>query len=166
VPTKSDKEQNQQRIYVAYREQDYLVPERSSDGDGSRYSGYSYYDLDFNVLGVYRNRQLAEGKAGSKCWVEEIEVGFDPAKVDEVYLVVVRYRDGGTFGSTGYWKLIGPYLTSKEAYGVEDAINKDAYGDPKKEYMPWRGYFASLTSVGVEIFRLRGDIDNEATEQS
>ena len=88
-------------------------------------------------------------------WSETIEVDFDPKESEHLYVVVVRYSSGSTFGSThGHWYIEGAYKTYDEAEKIEIAISKGTGRyDPEKKnraYMPWVGYFESLEGASVE----------------
>lgn len=95
-------------------------------------------------------------------WSETIEVDFDPTELDHLYIVVVRYSSGSTFGRThGHWHIEGAYKTYDEAEKIEMAISKGTgWYDPEKDYgdraypgrtgMPWVGYFESLEGATVE----------------
>jgi len=80
-------------------------------------------------------------------WSETIEVDFDPKKLDHLYVVIVRYSSGDTFGTTlGNWHIIGAYKSFKKAEKIRISIDKNKY----KGYKPWEGYFESLEGVTVE----------------
>ncbi len=83
----------------------------------------------------------------------EPDANFEYAKC--VYVVLVRYYDGDTFGSTtGLHKIMGVYADNKDAECIRDAI-KGKYYDSKQnrgsgyDGNPWTGYFAGLESVDV-----------------
>lgn len=82
-------------------------------------------------------------------WSETINIDFDPKGMEHLYVVVVRYSSGSTFGSThGHWYIVGAYKGYKEAEAVEVSISKNKYKG--KRYKPWEGYFESLEGVTVE----------------
>ncbi|MHA1794809.1 MAG: hypothetical protein ACTSUK_01760 [Promethearchaeota archaeon] len=80
-------------------------------------------------------------------WSETIEIDFDPSKLEYLYVVIVRYSSGDTFGSTlGNWHIAGAYANFAKAKKIENKINNDTY----KGYTPWVGYFEALEGVTVE----------------
>lgn len=59
----------------------------------------------------------------------------------EVYVVVVRYSTGDSFGTThGAWHLEGVYQNFDEADAVKNAILSDKSDD----WAIWKGYFETL----------------------
>lgn len=71
---------------------------------------------------------------------------FNPAKLKHVSLVVVRYGDGDTFGTShGNCYIEGVYKTSDEADKVVDSIIKNEY----KGYKAWDQYFGGLEDCYV-----------------
>lgn len=95
-------------------------------------------------------------------------------KADQVFLVIVRYYDGGTFGRTcGNYKVQGSFLTEKEALDFAESIengtyekeaekarkkSKSVFGGP---YMPWVGYFSGLEGVEVHCFSVQNEPKNK-----
>lgn len=78
--------------------------------------------------------------------VETIDTYFNPMVGDKVYLVIVRYSTGDTFGTTfGEWKIIGIFKTETESELVRFDIENGTYKGSK----PWQGYFERLESVDV-----------------
>lgn len=92
-------------------------------------------------------------------WPEEIQTELDVSGLNKVWMVVVRYFDGGTFGRTnGYWKIIDVYKTDEEAYAKAKEIKEDkrTWRELKKgEYQPWKSYFSGLEDV--EVHRMEID---------
>lgn len=93
---------------------------------------------------------------------------------DTVFIVVVRYQTGGTFGcSSGNWQIEGVFTTSEEAFKMKELIQEDnkAYIDSRQcirggnnvaieekyvssnGYKCWQGYFEVLESVEVSVFK-------------
>lgn len=75
---------------------------------------------------------------------DSIEVDEETFTSDVVYLAVVRYSDGDTFGqSSGHWHIVGAYSTVKEAdQKLKEALDGEGY-------KPWNGYFSSLEDTDV-----------------
>jgi len=86
-------------------------------------------------------------------WVETVYCDFDPKEHigDGIYLIVVRYETGNSFGrSPGQWYVEGVYNDSEEAIDIAKSIKDNKY--TKEEYPVWKGYFETLE--GVEIHKL------------
>lgn len=93
-----------------------------------------------------------------KSWHEEIEVDFDPKEFlgKDLFLVVVRYSDGDTFGTTyGHWRVIGVYTDVETVSEVEKEIqetlkNENKYYYKTNKYVkfaPWIGYFSGYETT-------------------
>lgn len=78
---------------------------------------------------------------------------------DYVYLVVVRYQDGNTFGTTyGYWNVHLVTTDQKEAVDRRaDILNGTLPKAPGTNYHPWEGYFTHLEDVEIHAFKLKDD---------
>jgi len=92
---------------------------------------------------------------------ERIEIDFKPEKGTDVFLVVVRYTDGDTFGTSyGNWHIECVFQKRKEAKELKEKIEKEEkeYEDNGRKwskddvYRPWRGYFERMEYV--EIYNL------------
>jgi len=92
---------------------------------------------------------------------ERIEIDFKPEEGTDVFLLVVRYESGDTFGrSYGNWHIFGVYQKRKEAKQLKVRIEREEqeYEDGGREWKdsdchkPWRGYFERME--GVEIYNL------------
>lgn len=90
----------------------------------------------------------------------DIEVIAPEANASKVYVTIVRYFDGDTFGRTcGLHRIEGVFLERKDAEQKRDAI-KGAYFDPNQrngryDGNPWTGYFAGMESCEVEELEVR-----------
>jgi hypothetical protein len=74
---------------------------------------------------------------------ETIGVDFDPTAFvgEKIYMVLVRYFDGDTFGRvTGCWYVEGIYTDLKKAKRIVSRIETGKYKD-KNTYLPWQTYF-------------------------
>jgi len=70
-----------------------------------------------------------------------------------LWVVVARYYDGGTFGSTsGYGSIEGVFETDVEAQEMEQKIRIGKA--PGEGYKPWAGYFSGLEDVEVHLVAL------------
>jgi hypothetical protein len=102
------------------------------------------------------------------------EVSPEVYKAEKVFLVIVRYYDGGTFGRTcGNWKVMGSFLTEQESLDFAESIENGTYEKEVKKtrkksrsffggpYMPWIGYFSGLEGVEVHCFTIQDAIGNK-----
>jgi hypothetical protein len=122
-------------------------------------------EKDHEVHGVY-SCDAKDGRGWSR-YNESIDVGFEPVTGAEVFLVVVTYGTGDTFGhSSGNVSIVGCYEEEAHSDSIAADIRFDddnsRYGEMKKGrkerfsgYKAWTGYFESLE--GVEVHRLRLD---------
>lgn len=107
-----------------------------------RWTDHTDEHIEFSLTHCYdRSEKIKE-------WIrEQVDVSFEPKVEQEVYVVVVRYTTGGTFGRTlGAWYIEGVYEHQGQADKVVKAIEKDKY----QGYKPWIGYFEHLESVDYE----------------
>lgn len=98
---------------------------------------------------TYRTFKLLGAWTTAQDWVETVEVDFTPKSGEKVYIIVVRYSTGDSFGrSNGHWHIEGAYNDRDEAEAIGKRI---AHGNYKKDsYLPWNGYFEHLEEVSVE----------------
>lgn len=108
--------------------------------------------IDFSPESLYLDEQDVSS------WRKEtIKIDEDVSRGDIVFLVIVRYGDGGTFGRTlGYWQIFGATKDGDKARELSRAIPN---GDWKSSsilseysYDVWSGYFSSFE--GVDVFPL------------
>ena len=91
----------------------------------------------------------------------DITVSDEVYNADEVFLVIVRYQTGDTFGTSyGNWTVWAAVTSADEAEKISDditsgALEKAREKDPSKYvYLPWVGYFESLEGVEIHSFRV------------
>lgn len=86
--------------------------------------------------------------------------GHNIEVADEVFIVVVRYRDGDSFGSShGNWTVWAATATEAEAIKIAGSITdgslvKEEEKAKGRVYFPWTGYFNGLEGVEVHGFRV------------
>lgn len=146
---KSTKKENKYYLWLDYDE-DRSESGDSDHGDGTPYSGYSRHYIQWNLNGVHRKEDSIE-----KFFKDSKEVSEETFNSEKVWVVVVRYGDGGTFGHTdGYWDI--PLITSSRNEAIEkvEFIKQTVKGQVKKpdEYYTWNGYFANLEDVYAKEF--------------
>lgn len=112
-----------------------------------RWSSHEDEYRHFEIEGVWLDRE------NSPWMVESVDVNFEPQKGQFVYVLVVIYSSGGTFGRNyGNGCIVGVYKTPEEAAEVEKTIYDKTY---PQEYPPWVGYFESLEDVKIECERVK-----------
>jgi len=71
----------------------------------------------------------------------------DLLKLNELYLAVIRYSTGDTFGhTTGAWHIVGAAPTYKIA---ELMLNEALNSSKENTYKPWEGYFERFENTEV-----------------
>jgi len=84
---------------------------------------------------------------------ETVYAQFNPTKAKRAHLVVVKYQDGDTFGTShGNVYIEGAYRTKKEADRIAKSIEDDIY---KGGYKAWSRYFKSLEECRGCLLRHR-----------
>lgn len=130
------------KIYVSYTENRTggasLSNEKWSDREDTR--------VDFQLVGV--------------SVVEPTDWYKEPFDLDcqdlpnIIYVVLVRYKDGDSFGSSyGNGHIEGIYSSEDEAQKIVESIRNKTY--TKNIYVPWEGYFNKLISVNYHPMMVR-----------
>lgn len=126
------RKKNNYDLYLRYVETERIL--ESKEGDHN-------YEKSFVPLSLHINKP-------EKGIFDRIAVDFDPSDEKVVWLVVVRYRDGSSFGFTeGQWSVKGAFLSSSDAYALKEQIENDAV--PSEMHCEWKSYFATLTDVTI-----------------
>ena len=124
-------------VYLRYESSTYGGAVCAGEDPNKRYVCHEPTHTEFTPTGIVLEQPG---------WSESIQVDFDPSKCDTLYVVIVRYSSGGTFGTShGHWHVIGAYKTYIQAMKVEKTIPDKYKGDK-----PWEGYFESFEKVGIE----------------
>ena len=137
--------------------------ETSSSG-GEALSNEAWSDRSDEVT-TFRPTNIFLDREDKTAWRnEDVNSDEDVVAGDSVYLVVVRYGDGDTFGhSTGNYSFWGIYRCIEKAKKLKELIRADYVNNSKKieeqikelatrDYVSlydWRGYFNSLESVEI-----------------
>lgn len=126
----------------------YLEYDEFSEGgeplDDGEWCSYSDTIITWTLGKVFLNKKNA-------AWCRsEQKADFDVKKGDTVYVVVVKYSTGNTFGSSyGNGYIEGVYQYKGQASKVMEDIYGNRYNKLGK-YPPWIGYFESLEEVLIE----------------
>jgi hypothetical protein len=107
----------------------------------------SHTDVNVDVKFIRLHREMPK----NRFFYDSIELpNKKMLKMDKLFLAVVRYGTGDTFGHTnGAWYVVGIAPTYKIA---EAMLEEETKPSPKGSYKQWEGYFESLD--GTEIHEL------------
>ena len=141
-------------LYLTYSTTETIV---ESEHDEPGEYGWSQSERNFTPHHLTRTKPTTHYE-----WYQ-IEVADDLLKKDHLWMVVVRYTDGCTFGSTsGYFKIIDCVVDRTYADELERQIRAGEYetyytwnGKEQKALNEWEGYFASLDDVEIHGMEVR-----------
>jgi len=141
-------------LYLAYQETHTGGEPESDEQWSSRSPGY----LMVSFTGLGREKTPHDGFFPSSN-EHEVEVSDEVYASCEVYLVIPRYRDGDSFGTThGHWTVWAAVTSEEEALRIAEDANKtdNPYRRDRTPgpYRPWEGYFARLENVEIHHFRV------------
>lgn len=144
-------------LWLRYSEHENCIHD---DFNSQDWSGYSEYEKEFTPLSLHRSEPKNKSYGD---YPERLELDFNPARSKKLWLVIVRYSDGGTFGTThGYWKVKAICKDDKKAGEIAQQIRSGTFPKPTYQWHgkthtgmhEWEGYFSSLDDVeihGMEI---------------
>jgi hypothetical protein len=144
-PAKEVKEPK--RLYIEYNRSEY-GGEAIDPSD--RWSNRTVTVITVDFIRLHREQPK------NRFFYDSIEVlNEDLIKLDKLYLAVVRYSTGDTFGRTeGEWDIVGVAPTYKIAeVMLEEAIKPAKPGD-YKNYKPWEGYFERLEDTEIHTMEV------------
>lgn len=126
-------------LYIRFHEECLRYEENHDDN-------YGYTEMSYTVEAVHANEIGGFG-------VEKVALPWDPWGADRIFLLVVRYTDGTTFGHTsGRGMVVCGYQTEAEAEEAATLIREER----SDFHGPWLSYFGSLDSVTVEAHWVQG----------
>ncbi len=132
------------RLYIEY---DQFENGGDSIDPNDRWSNRTDRVIEVNFIKLHRQQPA------HRFFYDSIEINKDLAKIDKLYLCVVRYSTGDTFGrTTGEWYIVGVAPNYQIAsLMLQEAIIPSKEGD-YRNYKPWEGYFERLETT--EIYEL------------
>jgi hypothetical protein len=129
------------RLWLEYVE-DITGGEICAGQENDAWPSHEDTDIEVNFIRLHRDEPK------NKFFNHSVEVDERLIGLDRLYLAVVRYSTGDTFGHTeGAWYIVGLAPTYKVAEAMLDVALND-----KKSYKPWTGYFERFS--GTEIHTL------------
>ena len=128
------------RLWLEYNE-DRSGGEICAGQENNSWPSHEDTNIEVNFIRLHRDEP-------NRFFNHSVEVDERLIGLDRLYLAVVRYSTGNTFGHTeGAWYIVGLAPTYKVAEAMLDVAVND-----KKSYKPWTGYFERFT--GTEIHTL------------
>ena len=142
---------NMSKVYVTYQTL-YGESEHSNPDAESIYDDYVITQVEYILGEAFLERP-------ENPYHDIIEVKLPKRLPPQLACVVVRYADGGTFGSTeGYGAIAGVFTDYDEAVKLAAALEKDPMADGVRDqvyqFRAWTGYFARILSVSVHFVTL------------
>jgi acyl-CoA-binding protein len=143
-------------IYISYQET-CCGGEICKGHEEDPYPSHENEECDFWISGAYWSRPCGMGSAHNDPYYEEMEVEVTPENwvAPEVYILVVQYGTGDTFGHTsGRGAIEGVYAYEADAKLDARKIECDNEDDGQRfesphGYKRWIGYFESLEDVRI-----------------
>lgn len=135
------------RLYINYSSSRSGRESKSNEPYSNRED--EYREVEFH--GIYRNSPDA-------FFYDSREVSEEVFNSDKVYMVVVRYESGDTFGRTfGNWHIFDIFATEKEADHISGLIENDKLDG----YVRWKGYFERFQWVEIHEFKVNQDAPSQ-----
>lgn len=130
------------RLYIEYEE-------TRSGGDAvnpdDEWTSHEDTNIEIEFVRLYREQPK------HRFFYDSIELpDARMAKLDKLFLAVIRYGTGDTFGHTnGAWYIAGIAPTYKIAQAMLEEETKPAKQGDYSHYKRWQGYFESLESTEI-----------------
>lgn len=123
----------------------YSTDSTGGEWDENGFRSTSYKTVQFTA--VLRDRP--DGFFG-----HDFEVSEEVYSGSQVFLVVVRYRDGDSFGSShGNWELWRAVSTAEDALKIKQDILSGELAK-RENYLPWESHFCRLEDVEIHCFQI------------
>jgi predicted TIM-barrel enzyme len=127
-------------VFVCYREHTTVVSDTSEPDDP--FSGFIEEQREWDITKVTKSLPPTP-------YHESFKLSAARKVGDDVFVVYVRYRDGGTFGSTsGIGHIVDVVTTVEDAQELVEMVRSKRI--PHTYSTPWLGFFARLEDVGYE----------------
>lgn len=149
------KEQEPLRLWFNFTQSAYGGEAMSEEQFADRTD--EYREVSFH--GCFRN-----GPDGLMFDNTSVEVSKHVYDAEKVLLVVVRFQDGDTFGTSyGNWEIVDVVLTMGEAEEIRRNIDAGEYTH-KNGYNPWEGYFNQLEAVEIHEFAVQEQVPGKVKQ--
>ncbi len=137
-----EKKEELKRLYVEYYE---------SSAGGEALEPEERWSQREDTVKEVEFKRLHREPPKHRFFYDSIEVSNEGLlALDTLWLAVVRYSTGDTFGrTTGCWALVGVAPTYKIAEAMLEEATKPTKEGDYKNYKPWEGYFESLTDTEI-----------------
>jgi len=152
------------KVYVSVQTHSWVTQEADPDDSWDR----DNTAMAIDEVTVYKS----ENENTKRYWYPDLEVDAEPG--DMVYVVILRYSDGDTFGNDdGNYDVADVFKTEIEALELQNHFNQwkpeyTKWGSSRsvpfttefngKEYrVPWAGYFEQYESVDIYPCLVRED---------
>lgn len=135
------------RLYIEYNRNEYGG---EAEDPTDRWSNRTDRVITVNFVRLHREPPK------NRFFYDSIEVSNeDLIDLDKLYLAVVRYSTGDTFGRTeGEWHIVGVAPSYKIAQLMLDEATSPATEGDYKNYKPWEGYFERLTDTEIHTMEV------------
>lgn len=134
--------------YVRVTEHTYTISPPEPNPDNEPYMDQGSTGIIADPVALYRSNPGETMWDVTRLDGDNLDV-IDPP--NEAYVVFVKYTDGDTFGSQGYWTI--PAIRRSYEAAQADVKSIETSRDPqagfKTPYREWDGYFAHLDSVEI-----------------
>jgi hypothetical protein len=128
-------------ILVVYDEQSSYAMDYSNSSD------YSETTLSYEYHGYVSSSPIPSARFNSHYNTVNIDKFMVRGVGETLYLAVIVYSDGSTFGRTdGHHYIVGAYPTRDDASAAANKAVTEA------DYKPWEGYFSRFQ--GTEVIAL------------
>ncbi len=130
----------------------YSTREPVEYGSWSESNDYTYYSAEIAKEGEYNDVGLFPGEV-------------EPSRGEDIFVVIVEYSSGDSFGSSsGNHEILWAFTDPKKAFSLSDFIEKDYKDNSEYDFSrkpklfegvpintnTWKGYFERMSQVIVE----------------
>jgi hypothetical protein len=123
------------------------------------YSDHETAYIEWTPTGLYVTKPELTGTSRSwTAWYEPVTLNDSEVPIvgTTMYIGIVRYADGDTFGECqGYWNIVSCSANHDKAKNLLDAALVPRKPNSRDIYRPWEGYFSYLINSYVDTLILR-----------